>query len=78
MVRSLHSWSLHSYLHVNAKHESGAMGRAAVAEMSNEIPGNHQFIHHHAHTHAETTCFAPTSDAKIVDAVGATANVSNR
>ena len=54
------------------------MGRAAVAEMSNEIPGNHQFIHHHAHTHAETTCFAPTSDAKIVDAVGATANVSNR
>ena len=52
------------------------MGRAAVAEVSNEIPGNRQLIHHHVHTHAETTCFAPTS-AKIVDAVGATA-VSKR
>ena len=70
------SWSLHSYRHVNAKRESGAMGRAAVAEVSNEIPGNRQFIHRHAHTHAETTCFAPTGDAEIVDAAGNTA-VSN-
>ena len=52
------------------------MGRVAVAEVSTrasdrisyEIPGNRQFIHRHAHTHAEATCCAPTSSAKIVNA----------
>ena len=68
------------------KHESVAMGRAAVTEVSTrasdqisyyEIPGNRQFSHRHAHTHAETTRCAPTSDAEIVDAAGTTTTGAN-